>query len=84
MTIDKLRAAGHTLVEYTISQDDFDEMQSVFLGFANVASIPSISTHAKNCHEYLMPYYKLLMILTKLPDWFKRALAWLLTKFTNE
>lgn len=26
MTIDKLREAGHTLVEFTISQQDFDEM----------------------------------------------------------
>lgn len=54
------------------------------MGFAKVASIPSILSHPENCHEYVMPFYKLMVILNKLPDWFKRFVAWILNKFTHE
>lgn len=84
MTIDKLWQEGHTLVEYTISQEDYEEMQTVYTGFVNNGMIPSMRAHAAQRFEYLMPYYNLMTNLTFLPDWFKRGLAWFLNKFTNE
>jgi hypothetical protein len=59
-------------------------MMSVFIGFSKVAAVPSISTHEKNCYEYLMPFYRLMVVVNRIPDLFKRLLAWVLNKFTNE
>jgi hypothetical protein len=42
MTISKLKQLGHTMVDFEISQEKFDEMIDTYYGLAQHAAIPNV------------------------------------------
>lgn len=56
----------------------------IYIGFAKMASIPSFIDLEKNKYEYVMPFYRLFVMISKVPNWLKKILVWILRKFTSE
>jgi len=84
MTLDKLRELGHTLVPFEITQSEFLEMEEVYVAFLNHASMPNLKSLTKKRHEYLMPYYRLFIWASSLPNWLLKFARYFLDKFTVE
>jgi hypothetical protein len=84
MTIEKLRKDGHQVVPFEIKHQDVLELISVYVAFANHASIPGIKDlYYKHC-ERLNPAYNKLVSISNFPNWLKRFVAWFLETFTWE
>lgn len=61
-----------------------DDLSYAYLGFAKHSAIPDFNKLEKNRYEYVMPFYKKFLILTSLPNFFRRFISWFLAKFTSE
>jgi hypothetical protein len=84
MTLDKLETLGHSLVPFEVTQAEFREMEQVYIGFANVASIPNLAAHSKKRYERLLPFYNLFILVASLPTFLLSFVIWILEKCTSE
>lgn len=77
IVIEKLKEQGHKVVDFNISQEENDEMLMIYLSNANFSITHNIKT-VYDGYEYVDPYYLSLIYITKIPDFVKRFIVFIL------